>query len=76
MFSLRIENVTHRKGKTTEAFHAIVHCGEKAVRVVYNCLEKNLLIHRWYSLTKEERDAVRAYAKDYFSSRVASQPFT
>ena len=66
MFDMMMSNVKHLKGRTQEGYTATVKCGEKAVNVVFNCLTRRLVIHKWYKLASDECDAVEKYATDYF----------
>lgn len=68
---IEISKVKHLKGHTQEGYTATVTCGDKSVHVVYNCINKNLIIHKWYKLTNAECDAVEAFATRYFSSLAA-----
>lgn len=63
---MMVKNVKHLKGRTQEGYTASVQCGGKSVNVVFDCIKKNLIIHRWYLLTEDERSAVRAHANAYF----------
>lgn len=68
---IAIANVKHLKGRTQEGYTATVTCGDKSVHVVFNCVNKNLIIHKWYKLTNAECDAVEAFASHYFCSLAA-----
>ena len=68
---ITISNVKHLKGNTQEGYTATVKCGEKSVHVVFNCLTRQLIIHKWYKLTNAECEAVEAFTSQYFSSMAA-----
>jgi len=66
MFNMMMSKVRHLKGHTQECYTATATCGEKSVHVVFNCITRKLMIHKWYKLTSDECDAVEKYATDYF----------
>jgi len=68
---IAIANVKHLKGRTQEGYTATATIGDKSVHVVFNCITKNLIIHKWYKLTSDECDAVEAFASHYFCSLAA-----
>lgn len=68
---IAIANVNHLKGRTQEAYTATATINDTSVHIVFNCITRKLMIHKWYKLTSDECDAVEAFASRYFSSLAA-----
>ena len=66
MNKMTVSNVKHLKGNALEGYTASVQCGSKSVNVAYDCNNNNLVIHRWYRLSDDERNAVRSFAIAHF----------
>ena len=61
-----IKNVKHLKGRTQEGYTANLHIGDRRIGIMYDVMDDNLIMHRWYKLTQDERDFIREELLAYF----------
>lgn len=61
-----IKNMKHLKGRTQEGYTANLHIGDRRIGIMYDVMDDNLIMHRWYKLTKDERDFICEELLTYF----------
>lgn len=64
----RLENVEHFEGNVENFYTAKLVRSKKTFNITYDCNKRNLIIHEWYNLTKDELEIVTKELSDYFNN--------
>jgi len=64
----KLEKVEYFEGNVENFYIAKLIRSKKTFNITYDCNKRNLIIHEWYNLTKDELEIVTKELLEYFNN--------